>query len=317
MIGKTGFNYYNSADTYRRPAYAGKEAEIPAAEKATGEEKPEVVNYKDSGEATAVILNDFSGKHGVLPEIIAFGETHCYTRGKQKKFTTTPEYFAKEIMPVLAQNGYKNIVLEFMPVEGSTDEEKITYGMVQREIADLNLDKELDFHSVEFVSNYPVLCCILDKTMDPKGELKILYAAKRLGIKIYSGGLTDYQYYQAASMFDINDPDYKYRVVFVAAKKVNDNSYGAIKKVLANREKVLYYGGAHHNNIDGEGLELSFGDDLTAEYGKKAYLDIDLLVPGVILDLKIENYYKYLKFAPATGAARYTQSGKESIIFSN
>lgn len=72
MIGKTGFNYYTAADTYRRPAYDDKKSEIPAVQKASSEENPEVVNYKDDGEAVAATLDDFSGKHGVFAENCSF-----------------------------------------------------------------------------------------------------------------------------------------------------------------------------------------------------------------------------------------------------
>lgn len=269
-------------------------------------EERKTKDYKDAGEAVAEIINESN------PNVIAFGEQHCLTNYLAKKYKvgckTTPQFFAEQIIPALAQKGIKDIVVEFLPSRGQTREDNLIYQYLQEEIDNLSPENEEDkkFSAKNFAANHLALFAMLSSTYDPQGALEFILAAKANGMKIHGGGLT---FTQSGKLWECVDRKEMPKYV----KIVNDNLYNTIKEILKENKKIAVYSGALHNDIKGEDPDGIFGDDLEKEGVR--YKAVDLIVPEIVKNKTITYRDKmYARRAPEQGILRITEDKDGEVV---
>ena len=67
-----------------------------------------------------------------------------------------------------------------------------------------------------------------------------------------------------------------------AVKFIRDNSRRALNRIAGRGRKVLFYGGAYHNDINGGPRNAAFGKVLSRRH---SYVEVDIVLPNVHCDL--------------------------------
>lgn len=278
----------------------------------TYENSSDLKKYKNTSSTVKAILDDFIKHYGRKPAVIAFGEIHA--QDGYSKVTT--DYFAENIIPVLAAAGYKDLVWEFLPYNGGTQDDMNSYKIMLEEIERLDINKDRVFDE-KFKDKFPKLYCALYSCESPQPLLKIILSAKRRGINIHGGGLTFSQTAKLEKALKSGNSKTIKNTWEDTTNIIGKNSYKAIETLLRRGKRVLSYGGAAHNDI--KPASLTFGYDLAKEYGLKNYLEVDLIVPELLskrkfITEKTDEYDEYALLSSANGIIRYSKSKNGEVI---
>lgn len=215
--------------------------------------------------------------------VVAFGEIHKMKAGA---LLSTQSYFATEVMPLLAANGYKHLVWESLPS---------------------SFEAEFEINNYPRTRQFgPLLAKWFKDQPDLSGVIAIMNAAAENEVSLYGS--------------HAKDPveNYFLQQNETLAATINSRTLTQIRLLLAQEKKVASYTGAQHNNfipVEGE-EERSFGQTLKAELGKN-YLEIDLYLPQLMAS-QPEQYIEVpngAAFSPLDGvnALRFT-NGRHVLI---
>lgn len=183
-------------------------------------------------------------------KVLAFGEIHKMKAGA---LLSTQHYFATEVIPLLAANGYKHLVLEFLPSGYE----------LEQEIADYPKTRQFG----------PGLSLWFKDQPDLSGIVAVMTAAAETGITLYGS--------------HAKNPGENYELTKngTLAQVITDRTITQIRLLLAQGKKVAAYNGAQHNNLTPVEFEedKSFGQTLKIELGPNNYLEIDLYLPQLMV----------------------------------
>lgn len=201
------------------------------------------------------------------PKVIAFGEIHFDCEIKANKKATvksTLEYFAEKVLPKLKKYGYKDLVLEFLLDDRRVEDELNYY----RETGSLNKEKT------------PILLKMTE-ICKLRGFKKLLSTARKLGIKLHSGGPT---------IKELKDPEIQKEIHDTtkwgpkSSQLTTENLREKITELIQQGKKVVSYSGLWHNDIDPFVPESSFGDEFRQQLGD-GYIEVDLMVRKQLIQL--------------------------------
>lgn len=199
------------------------------------------------------------------PQALLFGYTH---RGPEDK-VSAPKHFAQEILPVLAQKKYTDLVLEVFPVGKPGSE-------IQRELDEFNRSGK--------IGRWMDLLIPPD---DPDYKL-VLEKAFELGMVIHGGGET----------FEnkvVNKLIYK-RNQQVVNEEIARNSKERMSRLMRQGKKEAWFGGCLHNDVQPpkENRKFSFGWSLEKLFPRQV-VEVELVVPELS---EQEGLYRYLALPP-------------------
>jgi hypothetical protein len=214
----------------------------------------------------AAIKHIFTSNQNI--QVIAFGEIH---KSKASNLTPTLDHFAKEILPVLADNQIHDVVWEHIFSGQGT----------QAELAAFNKTQKLGPILSQWLAFHPDYC----------GVIEMLRQASTLDITLHGCRASDQQEYLA----HLSAP----------GSLIQKQALAAIKTLLSQDKRVAVYTGAIHNDIEpltGEGHK-SYGLPLRQALGK-VYVEVDIYLPELIPNvdagyLKMDNWEKLV---PEKGA---------------
>lgn len=225
---------------------------LPAAQKKYGAEKtikaqaaqnyPVYRDFPSATEAVEYLIKEFD------PQVLGFGEFH---KESDSEYTSTSEHFAEEIIPVLAENGFLDLILEFIP-----NDPKV--------VAEIELYKKSGVLSPD---KTPTLIKWLG-VFDAKGIEKIY--EKALGLDLHGGHLSlkEFQLKELGKLK--KDP----KVI------IKNTILKEAKELLKKGKKVAVYGGLSHNDTQkkGKNAPISIGKELSKAC---KYIEIDLIIPEI------------------------------------
>ncbi|MBN2057576.1 MAG: hypothetical protein JW782_02115 [Candidatus Saganbacteria bacterium] len=234
-----------------------------------------VTNYPDLRSAVASILNDSI-------QVVAFGEIH---KKEISDLVSTMQYFAREVMPLLADQGITDLVWEHLPAGESAAAEIEAFGQTQ--------------------ALGPFLTHWFGYNPDLPGALEVLRQARALGISLHgchASGTGEY---------------YANRLNIV--EFLNERCLAVTQSLIEPDRRIAVYTGANHNNelpVAGQD-HLSFGDELSSQFGD-GYMEIDILLPELIPAtqdlLHLDNWQELV---PESGVNHIAfASGRQVIILS-
>lgn len=265
------------------------------------------LHYINSGEAIDDFIKNLCRTSGDSPQFMAFGEELSTDTGTSK---TTAEYFAEEIIPVLAKNGYTDLVLEDIFSKGTDPKDTAFYEELQKEIA------RLDNDDANFETKYPYLYFMLSKLWDPNGVLKIIRAAKKHKITLHGAGLTRSQAMLTAFNLFRADNLSDSKIVSYNVLKTNCGHFSSeISALLNQNRKTASYSRSFLFSAD---YEFNFLHNLKGKFDEKKLFSVRLHVPEIFRKNGNSAYYDYLlKFAPQNGCNSSANNNELTVVFSD
>ncbi len=205
-----------------------------------------VTPYENTADALENVLD-------LDPQIVAFGETH---NSPDNPATSTSTRFVNEILPMMKNKGFNDLVLEFLPSDIPEDE--MSYFM--------------ETGSLDEKHTEVLLISLLLLNDGGEDTLNILNKCRDLKIQVHGGGPSMVQ--TADFMMGLSSPNDIFPMI-------RDNSKHNIQKLAQSGKKVMSYGGSYHNNTDGNPENASFAPDLMQTYN---YVEVDLISPSVLIN---------------------------------
>jgi len=195
-------------------------------------------HFKDIRSAVASILND-------NVKVVAFGEIH---KEEASNLPSTLHHFSKNIMPLLAENGITNIVLEHLPSGKKAHSEFKAFGKTHK----------LGPFLKDWFAYHADYC----------GVIVAFEQAHALGISLHGGNASGEKEYNAN--------------LTRRAQLINQRTLAVIYSLLKKKKRVAAYTGALHNNIKPKAgkEDQSFGHILRKELGK-GYVEVDIYLPDL------------------------------------
>lgn len=186
------------------------------------------------------------------PQVVAFGEAHA--RRDAARVLTATERFERELLPVLAQSGAHQMVVELLLPATNCEKAVRAVEQVQKPVVQAQDAQNQD----RFVS--------------------LGHAAKALGVTpfLLEPTCEEFQAIQGAG------EDGVVRMLELIASKTT-RVLLKMKQVQSEPQLLVAYGGAMHNDVgaDPATKPFTFGDEMV-EATKGRYLAIDLIVPEYI-----------------------------------
>lgn len=219
----------------------------PPAETAT--------HYPSLAEAVQPIL-------ALHPQVIAFGEFHP---SNGYDYRTAKVAFAEEILPLLAQEGIKNLIIEQI----------LNDPMIISELDRFYKTGKLGADAT------PLLWSTFEHYTDRDDLIKILIAARKLGIRIHPGGMTLAQAQE--TIFRDNwccNSEIQLRGWHYAEQAARSQ----IKNLLKEGVRFAIYNGVKHHNLVAEHVTeaeggTNYGEYLSQTLGNK-YSEVELYPVG-------------------------------------
>jgi hypothetical protein len=258
---------------------------IPASEKLTPANYPKFKSFNTAGEAVAELVQVFD------PQIIAFAEPHNEVVEESNNemggdFKSPSQRFGEEILPVLKNNRFMDLVLEFAP---ASPQAALEFDRFHR-------TGTIDSQSTPTLMSYAA-------GRDEKGILSIYQNARDM--RLYGGNSNPEVDETPEIRINGDGPIVRYRTA------------SAAYSVLIKGGKVTTYNGNDHNDVRPlpKDVKDSFGPYFNRYY---RYLAIDLIVPEMIggypMSDRSSNLYRPL--VPQSGVMLYRRSERDfSIIF--
>jgi hypothetical protein len=212
-----------------------------------------IANYPNLEAAIKEILD-------LKPQVIAFGEIHPDPGFTYK---STKARFTESILPLLAANGLRDLVIEQILTDPKIEAELKHFYDTGCEIDE---------------KNTPTLLNNI-KYSDKQDLIKMIKKCRALGIRVHAGGMTIAQADETIKHADFSN---KITLRDKARKFTGKAMKTAINKLLRTNPKMRFaiYGGLIHNNIADNNPFLTdgtnFGRALSKRLGK-GYFEIDLL----------------------------------------
>jgi len=213
-------------------------------------------------------------------QVIAFGEIH---KNEVSDLVSTMQYFAREVMPLLAEQGITDLVWEHLPAGATAAAEVEAFGQSQQV--------------------GPFLTEWFGYNADLPAVLEVLQQAHALGITLHGCHASSTAEYHANLMNIVSF--------------LNERCLATTQALIEPGRRIAVYAGAHHNNqfpVAGQD-HLSFGDELQAQLGN-AFVEVDILLPELIPSaedlLRIDGWQS---LAPENGATQLSfASGRQVVI---
>jgi len=280
----SGISKAGALEAERNETAKGNETGIPLdIEPSLGD----VVQTKPLGNLADAVKEVLSKSSS--PQVISFGETHP-SKGVQLEQTTLYR-FSNEILPVLVEEGFHDLVCEYFYVD--TDQEEFDYYW---QTGKLSFEKTPALDRAVYSASVPEASIYLLETIR---ELK----NQGKEITIYGG---------FASPVDvINCPDDDLRVDLI-----RQATFGKVEALREEGKRVVTYNGEAHNMIKplsyNMPTDVSFGDDLYAQLGDK-YCSVFLFVPDCRVNPSLSIDKFFLEYVPENGVCLLSDN-KNSMV---
>ena len=191
--------------------------------------------------------------------MVAFGEIH-----PEVGFThrSTKSYFTEEVLPALASEGIKDLVLEQILTDPAIEAEIEKFYSSGCEI---NAE---DTPQLWQYTNYS----------DRQDLYRMLHKCRELGIRVRAGGMTIAQAEETVRAFDYTaNQGLKLKALIYNGQATRAGIDSLLQQDPERRLAV--FGGLIHNNLnDGSDDGTNFGEYLAERFGQ-GYIEVDLLSP--------------------------------------
>jgi hypothetical protein len=201
-----------------------------------------LINYPDLRSAVSAILtNDI--------QVIAFGEIH---KARASNLTSTMQIFAREIIPLLAEQGITDLVIEHIP---SGD-------LASRELAEYTATGQFGPFLSRWFAYNPDYC----------GIIEIIRQSQASGLRLHGSHASSTEEYR--------------QNITELPTFLNRRLLETIQPLISEGRRIAVYSGAKHNNIvpisgqDGR----SFGQIIERQLGN-SYREVDLYQPDLAAEL--------------------------------
>lgn len=177
-----------------------------------------------------------------------------YTHRDQGDQVSAPRLFAEELLPVMRQQGYSELVLEIFPVgNGKTP-----------------IDQEIDaFNRTGIIGDKMKMFL---PAFDPDYR-RVLEKAHSLGMTIHAGGETYSQRVKGGLIYD--------RGLETQKKDIACNSERVVGNLIKQNKKVVWFGGSSHNDLDpAKDKKASFGWRLE-EFPFRKIVELEMVLPAL------------------------------------
>lgn len=177
-----------------------------------------------------------------------------YTHREQEDQVSAPKTFAQELLPVLRQQGYRDLVLEIFPAgDGET--------VIDKEITKFNRTGVIGENMGMFLPAF-----------DPDYRL-VLEKAHNLGMTIYVGGETYSQRVKGGLLYD--------RGLEIQKEDIANNSERVVGDLIKQGKKVVWFGGSSHNDVNPKmDANSSFGWRLI-QFPYRQIVELEMVLPAL------------------------------------
>jgi len=195
------------------------------------------------------------------PQVIGFGEYHP---GPDYEGRTTLEIFSCHLLPILANLGYKKIVVEYLYL-----------GLSQT-------DYELCSKNSGDPAKQQAMQDNLLRAKDPKGLLALFKEAQRCGVDIFGAWPNDFE--KNLRFSQISGKHNPERInaleMFSISRVLTRNMIAIAERLFENQENALLYGGLWHSQCKPRLEQISYGLHFILK--NINYLEVVLINSGLL-----------------------------------
>lgn len=225
-------------------------------------------------------------------QIVSFGEYHALDKSVYPflDYQLETERFYKDIIPEMASNGFRDLVIEGLFSDISRDD--LDYfrrnGIARR-------DSLLEYNLNEFpdpnILNMMKKCRDYDIAIHPGGISSTQFLSR---IQLELESTNDRDAARAAALYYLNQ---------LEVEIITENMKNQIELIAEQGKKVMSFSGIRHNNCNKDRepiydevfeamtderreLNVSFGSDLYSKYNRQ-YLEVDLIAPETLGSIEV------------------------------
>jgi len=193
------------------------------------------------------------------PQVVAFGEIHPEMGFA---YRSTKAYFTEEVLPALAADGIKDLVLEQILSDPAIEAELEKFYSSGCEINAENTPQLWQY------TNYS----------DRQDLYRMLQKCRELGIKVHPGGMTAAQAEETVRAFDYTANQALKLKALIYNGQATRSRIDSLLQQDPERRMAVFGGLIHNNLIDGSNDGTNFGKYLAERFGQ-SYFEVDLLSP--------------------------------------